>query len=154
MSLKFAQVYPEIADAAQNNPTRFRELLPQISRLSNAAKEEEERNRRLLMSDPFDVGAQKQIEENIRRQAVLENMEHAMEYSPESFGRVVMLYVNVEINGHPVKAFVDSGAQATISAYLLLYMEATSVEGAHSESWLCASLRVRCRFASIDQQRN
>lgn len=109
------QSEPEIADAARNDPVKFKELYNARGERYAAMQEEKRQMEQLLMADPFDIEAQKKIEEAIRQQQVLENMEHAMEFSPESFGRVTMLYVNVEVNGHPVKAFVDSGAQATIS---------------------------------------
>lgn len=108
------QVQPEIANAAQNDPARFAELLRQTRTRQYDAELERQRDIARLNADPFDVEAQRKIEEAIQHQAVMENMEHALEYSPESFGRVTMLYIPVEVNGVPLKAFVDSGAQQTI----------------------------------------
>lgn len=76
-------------------------------------KKEQERLQ-LLMRDPMDPEVQKRIAEEIRLKNVESNMETAVEYAPESFGQVVMLYINCKVNGHVVKAFVDSGAQMTI----------------------------------------
>jgi len=108
------ETQPELAIAAQSNPARFAELLSQTRERHYNAEIAQQREIERLNADPFDVEAQRKIEEAIRQQAVLENMEHAIEYSPEAFGRVTMLYINVEVNSHLIKAFVDSGAQSTI----------------------------------------
>jgi len=108
------ETQPELATAAQSDPARFAELLRHTRERQYNAALAQQREIERLNADPFNVEAQRRIEEAIRQQAVVENMEHALEYSPEAFGRVTMLYINVEVNSHLIKAFVDSGAQSTI----------------------------------------
>ncbi|KAF7207925.1 protein DDI1 homolog 2 isoform X1 [Nothobranchius furzeri] len=103
---------PPLAEALLSGDLeRFTKVL--LEQQQDRAKRDQERIR-LLTADPFDLEAQAKIEEEIRQHNVEENMTIAMEEAPESFGQVVMLYINCKVNGHPVKAFVDSGAQMTI----------------------------------------
>jgi DNA damage-inducible protein 1 len=86
-----------------------------VLRRQFAEKQQAEQQKLKLMSaSPFDSEAQRLIAEEIRRKNIEANMEAAIEYNPETFGTVIMLYINCKVNGHPVKAFIDSGAQATI----------------------------------------
>ncbi|KAL3234613.1 DNA damage-inducible protein 1 [Nakaseomyces bracarensis] len=67
-----------------------------------------------LIADPENPENKKKLEELKDKQVIDEQLRNALEYTPEVFAQVSMLYINMEINGHPVKAFVDSGAQMTI----------------------------------------
>ncbi|BET00171.1 inducible protein [Nesidiocoris tenuis] len=103
---------PRLADALATNS------LEEFSRVLREQIEEREKREmqkmKMMSAHPFDVEAQRLIAEEIKKKNIEANMEAAMEYNPETFGTVVMLYINCTVNGYPVKAFIDSGAQTTI----------------------------------------
>ncbi|VDM19115.1 unnamed protein product [Hydatigera taeniaeformis] len=68
----------------------------------------------LTFADTLNPEVQRRIERVIRQNNIDREMESAMEHYPETFGAVTMLYVACEVNGFPMKAFVDSGAQTTL----------------------------------------
>ncbi|KAL1592267.1 DNA damage-inducible protein 1 [Paraconiothyrium brasiliense] len=104
---------PELA-ALVNDPVQWRTAYNQMQREQEQARREQERQIQLLNEDPFNIEAQRKIEEIIRQDRVIENLHTAYDLNPEVFASVHMLYISTEVNGVPVKAFVDSGAQATI----------------------------------------
>jgi len=103
---------PRLAEAYESGNTE--EFAKVLKEQQEARKERDRLKTRLANADPFDLEAQQLIAKEIQQKNIDANMELAMEASPESFGSVIMLYINLRVNGHPVKAFVDSGAQATI----------------------------------------
>ncbi|GAA0147960.1 hypothetical protein Leryth_013782 [Lithospermum erythrorhizon] len=106
---------PELAQVLLGNDiNKLQEVLRARHRQTSELKRRQEEQMALLYADPFDVEAQKKIEEAIHQKGIDENWEAALEHNPEAFARVVMLYVDMEVNGVPLKAFVDSGAQSTI----------------------------------------
>ncbi|XP_040989781.1 protein DNA-DAMAGE INDUCIBLE 1 isoform X1 [Juglans microcarpa x Juglans regia] len=106
---------PELAQVVLGNDlNRLQELLRERHRQRSKLRIQQEEELALLYADPFDVEAQKKIEAAILQKGIDENWQAALEHNPEAFARVVMLYVDMEVNGVPLKAFVDSGAQSTI----------------------------------------
>eukprot|EP01102_Stenamoeba_stenopodia_P002425 TRINITY_DN1224_c0_g1_i1.p1 TRINITY_DN1224_c0_g1~~TRINITY_DN1224_c0_g1_i1.p1 ORF type:complete len:474 (+),score=149.37 TRINITY_DN1224_c0_g1_i1:117-1424(+) len=109
------QSNPPLASAVlEENIEVIDQILSQQTEARRRQLEEQQRRIARLNADPFDMETQKQIEEEIRMENVNANMESAIEHHPEAFSRVHMLYVDCLVNGVPVKAFVDSGAQSTI----------------------------------------
>ncbi|CAN7075125.1 unnamed protein product [Brassica oleracea var. botrytis] len=110
------QTDPELAQVISGSDlNKLQDVLRSRHQQRSVAQRQKEEELALLYADPFDVEAQKKIEAAIRQQkGIDENWEAALEHNPEGFARVIMLYVDMEVNGIPLKAFVDSGAQSTI----------------------------------------
>lgn len=53
--------------------------------------------------DVNNVETQRQIHNEIKRKNIDENMAIAMETTPESYSEVTMLWINIKVNGHPLK---------------------------------------------------
>eukprot|EP00053_Salpingoeca_punica_P007720 m.70388 g.70388 ORF g.70388 m.70388 type:complete len:368 (-) comp14293_c0_seq1:197-1300(-) len=106
---------PEFAAAILgDNFDEFRRHIEKIEESQMARRKERARLEALLREDEFNVEAQAALEEEIRMENVEALRQQAIEHMPESFASVVMLYIDVEVNGVKLKAFVDSGAQMTI----------------------------------------
>jgi DNA damage-inducible protein 1 len=122
---------PELAEAALDDNTnlferhfndwlqreRTRQVTNNPSMTNNRFGSVDNESRMSSLSNPnvqrgMDEG---RINELIRMEHIRANMEMALEHVPEAFTQVPMLFIDCEVNDHPVKAFVDSGAQATIS---------------------------------------
>ncbi|CAG8597659.1 11143_t:CDS:10 [Scutellospora calospora] len=107
ISGRLLQNQPELFNAAFNGPAQFAALFRQMDQRSR-------QQINIHNADPLNIEGQRRIEEEIRMQNVEKNWQTALERIPQFFARVVMLYIDIEVNGHPIKAFVDSGAQSTI----------------------------------------
>ncbi|KAJ0103527.1 hypothetical protein Patl1_03729 [Pistacia atlantica] len=115
MMTQLFQADPELAQVVLGNDlNKLQELLRERHRQRSILRRQQDEELELLYADPFDVEAQKKIEAAIRQKGIDDNWAAALEHNPEGFARVVMLYVDMEVNGVPLKAFVDSGAQSTI----------------------------------------
>mmetsp|Transcript_7792 Transcript_7792/g.14729 ORF Transcript_7792/g.14729 Transcript_7792/m.14729 type:complete len:413 (-) Transcript_7792:107-1345(-) len=115
MMARLSASVPPLAEAILGEDVdTMQRMLKQLHAGQTAERARQEELARLQFADPMDMDAQRRIAELIEQSNINENYENAMEHTPESFGRVQMLYVDMEVNGVPLKAFVDSGAQSTI----------------------------------------
>lgn len=73
---------PALAEAI-NDPDRFKEVWMEMMREDEQREQERLEQMRLLNEDPFNVEAQRKIEEMIRQQSVQENLQFAYEHNPE-----------------------------------------------------------------------
>jgi len=114
-----AALAKKIRQANPNDaPSIWRHEIQKSTINSTLSKNLEEQTKasmeRRLHLNPMDEEANAYFGDHIRKKNVAQQYAQMMEDFPESMGRVLMLYIDVEVNGHALQAFVDSGAQNTI----------------------------------------
>lgn len=80
--------HPELA-AAVDDPARFASILGESQDRERRERVERQRQIEQLNDDPFNIENQRRIEEMIRQERVMENLQNAMEHNPE--GKHLML---------------------------------------------------------------
>ena len=103
----------ETLDDVLNDPPKFRERWQTMTERQIAEAEKRSREQEKLDENINEENQQK-IYHEIQQERVAREASQIMEENPEFFASVTMLYIAVEVNGRPVKAFVDSGAQMTV----------------------------------------
>lgn len=76
--------------------------------------EEEVHKEEIIKNNPNSAEAKMFLEAKRNKELIDEQYLHSMTHHPEDMIAVTMLYINLTINGVPVKAFIDSGAQKSI----------------------------------------
>lgn len=112
---------PELHSAVSSSDIAVEQVITRrqmISRESEAKRQQLEQQRalelRLASLDPLSKEYQEVLQKIIEQKNIDSNYESALDFNPESFGRVTMLYVPIQVQGKAEVAFVDSGAQMTI----------------------------------------
>ena len=96
-------VNPDLASAVQD-PARFRHVLQNMERTTQEHEAQKHREMALLNEDPFNIEAQAKIEEIIRQERVMENLQDAMDYTPEgrSCSRIYRGILCCLLTGYPI----------------------------------------------------
>ena len=97
---------PDLADAV-SDPIRFREVFQNMYVQQAEAGSVQQRELALLNADPFNPETQAKIEEEIRQQRVMENLQDAMDYTPEGKSNIPLLYSSSGLMNHsrlPIEA--------------------------------------------------
>ena len=82
---------PELAEVVQDERL-FKERFERFQQTEMAERDELERLERQAAETPFDPDVQQRINELIQQKNRDRALEHAIEYMPELFGHVFMLY--------------------------------------------------------------